>query len=181
MNRDAAARHDLPARGMTSDDAAVAIGETETGYLTQVAGWSGFEAAAGRMPLLLGLTLPATYSVPARAGEARAWRLAPDRLLLRTATPPGLASTGEIAILDLSQARICLSISGPGAARLPSCGVAPDVREEAFPTGSFVQTGLHHVGVLIERSDRDGFLVVIPTTWSRSPSGLLTDHLLLAA
>lgn len=175
------ARHDLPVKGMTSDGAAVAITEVEIGCLTQLAGWSGFEATAGRLLLALGLTVPDTYRVAARAGETTAWRVAPDRLLLRTATPPGLASSDDIAVLDLSQARICLSVTGTGAARLLSCVVALDFREAAFPAGTFVQTGLHHVGVLIERSDRDHFLVFIPTTWARSLRGLLADHLLLAA
>lgn len=175
------ARDDLPVTGTLSDLARVTIDEIEIGHLTQLAGWSTFESAAERLLQSLGLALPIDYRTPVRAGETTAWRVAPDRVLVHSAAEPGLASSQDVAVLDLSQARVCLSVTGPGAAGLLSRVVALDFSETAFPIGTFAQTGLHHVGVLIERTGRERFLVFIPTTWARSLTELLIDHLLVAA
>lgn len=182
------ARDDLPVTGTLSDLARVTIDEIEIGHLTQLAGWSNFEAAAERLLQTLGVVLPAdyrmparTYHTPVRAGATTVWRVAPDRVLVHSAAELGLASSPDVAVLDLSQARVCLSVTGPGAAALLSRVVALDFSGTAFPTGTFAQTGLHHVGVLIERTGRETFLVFIPTTWARSLTELLIDHLLVAA
>lgn len=53
--------------------------------------------------------------------------------------------------------------------------------EAAFPIGMFAQTALRHVGVLIDRHERNQFAVLIPTTWATSFTGLLVDHLAKAA
>lgn len=175
------ARDDLPVTGTLSDLARVTIDEIEIGHLTQLAGWSNFEAAAANLLQSLGIALPADYRMPVRAGATTAWRVAPDRVLVHSAAELRLASSEDIAVLDLSQARVCLSVTGLGAAGLLSRVVALDFSETAFPIGSFAQTGLHHVGVLIERTGRETFLVFIPTTWARSLTQLLIDHLLVAA
>ncbi len=174
-------RHGLPVSGSLSDGTRVTVDEVEIGCLTQLAGWSGFEAAAERLLRSIALPLPRDHRESSSTGLATAWRLAPDRLLVQSEAKLGVSSTADVAILDLSEARICLSIAGPGAAGLLSRVVPLDFSEAAFPSGTFAQTGLHHVGVLIDRKTAENFLVFVPTTWARSLTALLADHLLLAA
>ena len=171
------AEHRLPVSGTTSDGKSVSIEEIDTGCLTQVAGWESFEPAAGALLDGLGLALPGDYRSPARHGRFTAWRIAPDKVLVQSETPIIAAGFEDIVTLDLSQARVCIALSGIGAADLLSRVMTLDFSEAAFPSGTFAQGSLHHVGVLVERSQADAFQILIPTTWADSLIGLLVDHL----
>jgi heterotetrameric sarcosine oxidase gamma subunit len=170
-------KHKLPLFGQTSDNASVKISEIELVTLTQIAGWSGFDKAVSSLLTERALSLPGEFRTPFRKGTTTIWRTAPDRVLVRSQAPLDLKSSDELAVLDLSDARVCISLSGAGAAGLLSRVAALDFAEAAFPINTFVQTGLHHVGVLIDRVERDVFHVLIPTTWAVSLTGLLADHL----
>lgn len=176
-----ARKHTLPLTGVNSDGASVTVSETELGHLVQLAGWGAFVEAAGKALRDQALSLPQDYRTPARSAAATAWRIAPDRVLVRSASALAIQGTDDIVTLDLSDARIGLTIAGDGAEGLLSRMIALDFSEHAFPVGSFVQTSLHHVGVLIERQDRDQFMVMLPTTWARSLTDLLVTHLAIAA
>ena len=43
-----------------------------------------------------------------------------------------------------------------------------DFRASSMPVEGFVQTGIHHVGVLVHRSDKMQFEIFTPVTWARS-------------
>lgn len=174
-------KHNLPITGVNSDGASVTVGEVGLGHLTQLAGWGTFTDAAGKALQAHSLSLPSDYRTPARNGATTVWRIAPDRVLVRSSTPLGVQGTDELVTLDLSDARTCMTVAGDGAAGLLSRVIALDFSEKAFPAGTFVQTSLHHVGVLIERQDRDRFLVLLPTTWARSLTDLVVAHLSIAA
>lgn len=176
-----AKKHNLPLTGINSDGASVTIGEAELGNLTQLAGWDTFADAASSTLQAHSLSLPQDYCMPVRSASATAWRIAPDRILVRSVGGLGIQDTDELVTLDLSDARVCLTVVGAGAAGLLSRMIALDFSEQAFPAGSFVQTSLHHVGVLIERQDRDSFLILLPTTWAQSLTDLLVMHLAVAA
>lgn len=176
-----AKKHHLPILGATSDDQAVTINEAEVGYLTQLAGWENFDKASDDALREKGLSVPTDFRSPVRRWLTTAWRIAPDRVLVRSDTALGFESSSELAVLDLSEARICLTLEGPGAAALLSRVIALDFSEAAFPVGTFAQTALHHVGVLVDRGGCDRFTVLIPTTWATSLTSLLVDHLAEAA
>ena len=55
--------------------------------------------------------------------------------------------------------------------------VPVDVSLASFPNGSFVQTGMHHVGVLIDRISDTCFEILVPRTWSCSLIDLMRVHL----
>lgn len=167
----------MPAHGVTSDGATVVINETDLGFLTQVAGWGRFSEAADGALRTQSLSLPNDFRTPVRRGTVTVWRIAPDRVLMRSDVKLSLESSDDFVVLDLSEARVCLTIQGPGAAGLLSRVIALDFSEAAFPVGTFAQTGLHHVGVLVDRHERDQFTVLIPTTWATSLTSLLADHL----
>ena len=171
------ARDRFPVVGTISDGTAVAIDEVELGFLTQLAGWDRFREAAGNALGSQSLSLPEDYRLPVRHATATVWRIAPDRVLVRSEAKLPLESSDELVILDLSEARVCLAIEGPGAAGLLSRVIALDFSESGFPTGAFAQTALHHVGVLVDRQGPDRFTVLIPTTWATSMAGLLAGHI----
>lgn len=176
-----AKKHNLPLRGVNSDGAAVSVREVDLGYLAQLAGWGDFVSAADNMLRAQALAIPEDYRTPVRRGMMTVWRIAPDRVLVRSDAKLDFTSTESVVALDLSHARVCLALEGPGAAGLLSRVIALDFSETAFPVGTFVQTSLHHVGVLIERTGEREFMAFIPTTWARSLTDLLVTHLATAA
>lgn len=176
-----AKKHNLPLRGVNSDGAAALVREVELGFLTQLAGWGDFFDAADGILRMQSLSVPTDYRTPVRRGATTVWRIAPDRVLVRSDARMDFAKKDEIVELDLSDARVCLTLEGAGAAGLLSRMIALDFSETAFPAGTFAQTSLHHVGVLVERTEADRFAVFIPTTWARSLTDLLVNHLDVAA
>ena len=169
-------RH-LPFRGVTSDGEEVSVREAPLGYLAQLAGWENFTSSGGTVLRTLGLGLSEDYRKPWRGNDAVVWRIAPDRVLIRSDHLLAITSTLDLAALDLSQARVRLQFEGPGTAGLLARLAALDFSETSFPVGSFAQTGIHHVGVLIDRLGRDEFEILIPTTWAPSLVGLIGAHL----
>lgn len=163
--------------GSVNDGASVAVSVTSAQYLTQIAGWGGFEIHSGEMLAALGLPFPDAYDRAATAPGLRAWRIAPDRVLVQSKEPKHFGSTPDLAILDLSHAKIAVRIAGPGGAALLSRTAAIDLSEKAFPAGSFVQTAIHGIGVLIDRPERDVFEVFMPGSWAQSLVEFLTGHL----
>lgn len=88
------------------------------------------------------------------------------------------AETGpDLVRLDLSEARIRLRLDGPDTAGMLARVVSVNTSLAAFAPGSFVQTGLHQVGVLIDRLSEDRFDVLVPQSWARSVGGVLQLHL----
>jgi methylglutamate dehydrogenase subunit D len=171
------ADHCLPIRGVTSDGEAVGIHEAPLGHLAQLAGWENFASSASVLLRSLGLGLTTDYRNAWRGKDAVVWRIAPDRVLIRSDHPLALASTPELAALDLSQARVRLRLEGPGAAGLLARLAALDFSDATFPVGSFAQAGMHHIGVLIDRLGQEEFELLIPTTWASSLVGLIGEHL----
>lgn len=167
----------LPVNGRTSDGLAVAITEVDPGFLTQITGWDRFLEAGNSALQPHGLSLPTDYRTARTGTNARVWRTAPDRALVHSDAPIHLAGSDDLAVLDLSDARVVLVLKGDGAAGLLSRAIALDFSDTGFPTGTFAQTSLHHVGVLVERTAQDEFTVMIPTTWASSVTGFLADHL----
>lgn len=173
-----AKRHTLPMRGKTTDGLAVTISEVELGYLTQLAGWDAFDKLADGVLRKQDLSLADDYRSSFRRGLTTIWRIASDRVLVRSDTAMDLEPVEQLVVLDLSHSRICVRLNGPGAASLLSRVVALDLSEVGFPVGTFAQTAIHHVSVLIDRYRDDEFNVLIPTTFGQSLSGFLVDHLL---
>lgn len=176
-----AKKQNLPLRGVNSDGATVLVDENELGFLTQLAGWESFSEAADTALRTQSLSLPQDYRSPVRRGAMTVWRIAPDRVLIRSDVKLDMQISDELVALDLSDARVCLTVEGDGAAGLLQRMIALDFSEHAFPVGTFAQTSLHHVGVLVERLERNKFMVMLPTTWARSLTDLVATHITLAA
>ncbi|MFB9978729.1 hypothetical protein ACFSQQ_38650 [Mesorhizobium kowhaii] len=175
-----AKKHPMPIRRMTSDGQLVTISEVELGSLTQLAGWDSFDKLAGGILRKKSLSLPQDCRSAFRRDLTTVWRIAPDRVLVRSDTSMSFEAVEPLVALELSHSRVCVRLVGPGAASLLSRVIAIDLSAVGLPVGTFAQTALHHVGVLVDRFGNDEFDVLIPTTFGVSLSGFLVEHLNLA-
>ncbi|MER2537444.1 MAG: hypothetical protein ABTQ31_20025 [Rhizobiaceae bacterium] len=165
-------------QGATSDGKPVALAVGSAQRLTQIAGWGDFEPLASALLGALGLTFPAAYDRATVSGAMRAFRIAPDRLLVQSPEPLNLRPANGLAVLDLTHARLLLRVAGPGAAALLARAAAIDFSQKVFATGTFVQTAIHGVAVLIQRPEAEAFELFVPGTWAQSVFEFLTGHLL---
>ncbi len=83
------------------------------------------------------------------------------------------ADTG--AVLDLSHARVRVSVHGEQAVQALSKLYALDFRPEGFENNSFALTGHHHIPCLLHRLDAQHFHAYYFTTYARGQIDLLRD------
>jgi sarcosine oxidase subunit gamma len=123
------------------------------------AGDSGFLSAVGAAA---GVELPLTPNTAARGSSVTALWLGPDEWLLsapsgeeRVLVPALRSSLGErhAAVVDLSESRTVIAVSGAKARDLLSKGCTLDLHPRAFPVKACAQTGLARAGVLIHLVD----------------------------
>lgn len=169
--------------GRKTEGAALQLSEGPVGGLLQLAGWADFETAAAPALTQLGFAELGSYQEAQSQGEATAFRIAPDRLLIRhSAIAPLLAAADNLdpatcCSLDLSHARWLFTITGPAGPDLLARLLPIDGSPEALPVGHFAQSGLHHVGVLLHHRAETAWELLVPVTWAES----LWDYLCNAA
>lgn len=79
------------------------------------------------------------------------------------------------SVLDLSHARVRVSVHGDKAVEALSKLYALDFRPAAFAANSFVLTGHHHIPCLLHRLDAQHFHAYYFTTYARGQIDLLAD------
>jgi heterotetrameric sarcosine oxidase gamma subunit len=147
------------------------ISASPPGALVQLAGWGNFSEVVRPTLRALGFSGLGDYKTARTAGAFVSYRLAPDRILLRSDDATGIAEMistlpeTEVAVLDLSHARWVLRFETTTAAELLARLAPLDFDLSAFPVGSFAQTGINHIGVLIHRLRAERFDVLVPYTW----------------
>jgi len=150
----------------------VALSDRPVGTLVQIAGWDDFEAAV--LPGLkeLGFNDAGDYRNCRRIDSMTLYRTAPDRVLITGQSEPGLpvsmTDSDALAALDLSHSRTWIIVDGAVAEEVMARLAPIDFRASSMPVDSFVQTGIHHVGVLIHRTTEMRFEILTPVTWARS-------------
>lgn len=150
----------------------VSLSGTHPVSLVQIAGWRDFEEQA--MPGLqkLGFVDVGDFRQCRDSGDMRLYRLSPDRVWIAAqspiALPESLRNNTSLAVLDIKHARCGIIVEGPGAVDVMARLAPIDLRLAAMPAGAFVQTGIHHVGVLIHRTAEMRFEILVPVTWARS-------------
>ena len=122
--------------------------------------------------------------VPARVGETCAtaagllMRVGPEELWIVDEDSPhspaervaGLRAQlhAQIgSVLDLSHARVRLSVSGPRCMAMLSKLYALDFRDHAFPVGRVLLSGYHHVPCALHRTGQHAFDAYLFTTYAR--------------
>jgi sarcosine oxidase subunit gamma len=130
------------------------------------------EFAAAVRPLI-GTHLPATSNV-ASPGRARVYRTAPDQYWLVSYEPALAAQLSRVippavgSVTPLSHARVRLAISGSPVRDCLAKGISIDLHPTVFPIGSVAQTGLHHTGILLERTGENRYELYVLRTFAVS-------------
>lgn len=128
---------------------------------------TAIEAACGCAP-------PVSPRLVSICGAHRLYRIAPDQFWIASGDsrlPPVLErlvtpQLGTVTVL--THARIRLAIEGAAAAALLAKLVSVDLRPKALPVGAFVQTAVHHTGVLLERSEEQRYELYVLHTYAAS-------------
>ena len=167
--------------------------------MAETATWSPFGDQARRQPFenaavrLEAMTPPALaiaqgdLDAPAVAGlldamtDAHATRLGPDLCYLWGAAEPirrltGQAPRDRVSVVDVSETRAWLRLSGTGAPMLLQKFSTREFSEEAF-SASGALTGLGPITAFVTRTDRNDFQIAGPT----SSAEYLASMLLAAA
>ena len=147
----------------------ISLSEYPVGRAFQVSGWgSEFEENARKVMAEFGVSGPGTFGAVQTAKNARSFRLAPNRALVICETHLPLPEyDGEnLALLDLSHARIRIKVHGTKAAEMLQCCAPLDCSPAAFPSDHFAQTGIHEIPVLIDRTEAETFILYAPYTWA---------------
>ena len=158
----------IPGHFGASGVAGVVLGERPVAILQQVAGWQGFEDVAAPMLADLGLTGLGGYRSAQVVKGCTAWRTAPDKVLIEGAKDLSPYANDELVTLDLSHARTAITLRGANARDVLAQVIAIDTSPQAFTVGDFLQTGIHHVGVLIHCTAADSFEILTPVTWAET-------------
>ena len=170
------------ARAASAGAGTLRLGRLPAWQLLQI---GSFQRTAGPLntavTTVLGSPLPTSSSIVQRTGAHRLYRIASDQywiLTPETAVVDALVQSlaPELASLTvLSSARLRLALEGPAVTTLLGKVVSIDLRAAAFPAGSFAQTGLHHVGVLLERLGPERFELHVLRTYAASVWDWLID------
>lgn len=163
---------------------ALRLKEKPTGVLSQLVGWEpDFAEQVGPMLSAMGFEGLGDYRSAQSSGNDHCFRLAPTRLLIRTDNGAALAKAlsgidaSTVQMLDLSHARSIITVSGAASEDLMARIATLDFSTQAFSTGRFAQTELHHTSTLIHRTDHSSFDIYLPSTWAVS----LMDYICVCA
>ena len=178
--RSALASKLIPGRfGANNAEPTVTLWEPTLGHLFQVAGWPDqFDISVQPVLSALGFTGDTRVGHALVSGEQRVFRLAPERILIRSDNTAawdlasGAADSGALALLDLSHARVRFRIEGASAPDLLARLASLDFFPGAFVEESFALTGLHTVPVMIHRLEGDAdaprYDLYVPYSWAAS-------------
>ncbi|MEX3010587.1 sarcosine oxidase subunit gamma [Hoeflea sp. TYP-13] len=111
----------------------------------------------GTVGKALKIGIPDDCRTTAGSDHATAFRIAPRRLMIVSQTPDlfsslkGAVPCEDGSVSQQDHSRIRIRLTGPGAAALLSRGAPVDFDRSVFPAGTFAQTGIHHMWVLIHK------------------------------
>ncbi len=148
------------------------LSDGPVGTLVQIAGWDDFETIVLPELKLLGFNDAGDYRTCHRTDGKCLFRTSPDRVLIAAQSElklsHSLIGNEALAVLVLSHSRLRIVVEGAAAEELMARLAPIDFRTCVMPVDSFVQTGIHHVGVLIHRTAEMRFEILTPVTWARS-------------
>ena len=154
--------------------------------LFQISGWPDSFASNARQALsVLGLESIGTVGSAQTAGPYTTFRIAPERIIVRTADADALSrmareiESDNLPLLDLSHARAVTRIQGLTAPEFLKRLVSIDLDPRAFTPASFALTEIHTVPVMLHRMADDSnipcFELYVPYTWAASLWDLIRD------
>ena len=163
--------------GADSDDGdgGIILAEIQAATQMQFAAWPDTLDHMGAVAMAAaGVATVPTAGRVSRAGDVSLLRVEPLKWWLVSpapvATPLSVASgveSGVGAVLDISDARCWITVTGPRAATLLGHCLPLDLRPAAFADDAVVSSAIHHVGVTLWRAD-DGFNLLVPRSYAAS-------------
>jgi sarcosine oxidase subunit gamma len=165
-------------------DAAVVMFERLCRSLVQVSGWAdGFEPVCQKLEALLSCPVPQDCRRATSREDRSIFRVGPERVWL---TGPlsdewlreidTRTFADEAVVTELGQSRTVMRIEGPGARALLNRGLPIDLDDAIFDVGSFAQSAIHHIPVLVHRVDGAGaFDVYVAREYAASLWEWLTE------
>jgi len=187
FERTSALAVNLAAGGRDGSDGrrALAIGEVLGWELVQLSVFAGREAEfAAAVSAVLGTPLPQHAAVHA-SGRARVysiardqyWVIGADAALAHELTAAVDVSVGTVT--SLSHGRVRIAVRGAVARAMLAKLLNIDLDPQEFAMGQARQTGLHHTGVLCERSAEDRYDLYVMRTYAASIWECLVDAALV--
>ncbi|MGI9338914.1 MAG: hypothetical protein ACR2P4_10455 [Gammaproteobacteria bacterium] len=147
----------------------------------QLAGWQDFDEAVMPALAVLGFADAGGFGIVRESGGAECYRIAPDKLWLRAdnaeVLSPALAlakAESRLTMLDISHARMAISITGDGAQSLMTRVATIDIA--ALTSGTFAQTAIQNIPALIRRNAGKSFTILTPNTWHQTIHDYLTTN-----
>lgn len=183
--RSALANHLRPGRFGAAGETPLVLSERPLGVLMQLSGWrDSFARAVEPLLARLGLDGAGSFDRAQSSDKALAFRIAPERLLLRVtadawAEAEGAIDAAETPVLDLGHSRTLVRVAGATAPDLMALLMPIDFDGRAFAPGRFVQSGMHSVAVLVHRAADEGgapvFDIYMPRSFAASLWAYLTQ------
>ncbi len=150
----------------------------DPGAMVQLGFWPDTaDAVHAKINAVTGLTKPLEPGRFARVGAAQVLRSAFDTYLViggDDAVTIDLAPD-QCAITDLSDARRGVAIEGPASESFLNRDIAVNLSLSACPVGSGLQTAMHHVSVLLLRTDETGFVLFAYRSYMDDLIGWMLD------
>lgn len=170
----------IPGRyGTESTAPPVTLSEQKLGTFFQIAGWPGhFDDSVRPVLSALGFDGVGRVGQALVSGQQFAFRIAPERLLVRTDNRAAwdlateASNSGALSLLDLSHARVVIRIEGMAAPDLLSRLVSLDLYKSVFTECRFALTGIEAVPVMLHRladgADAPRYDLFVPYSWAAS-------------
>lgn len=137
---------------------AVNLSEAAPVRITSLAAFAGRNHACAAALKALGLDWPEPGRAVTKGDAACLWS-GRNQALLIAADPAGLA--GIAALTDQSDGWTRMRLEGAGAEAVLARLVPLDLGARAFPTGSVALSGLNHMRMVLHRSGREGFAIMV--------------------
>jgi sarcosine oxidase subunit gamma len=142
--------------------AGITLGESAHRAIVNIRGDAGDQAFAAAVKSVTGADLPLTNNTVSVAGDLTIIWLAPNEWWVvgpdtrRGELVEGLrrAFSGQhTAVIDVSESRTVITITGPAAREVLKRGISLDLHPRAFGPGQCAQTGMSKANVVLHQLD----------------------------
>jgi sarcosine oxidase subunit gamma len=163
----------------------LAIGEVRGWHLVQLGVFAGREAEfAAAVDPIIATPLPQSGAVSS-SGRARVYSIARDQYWVVGADAALADELGAVVdpavgtVTSLSHGRVRIAIRGRAVRAMLAKLLSTDLDPAVFTVGQALQTGLHHTGVLCERSAEDRYDLYVLRTYAVSAWECIVDAALV--
>jgi len=129
--------------------------------LLQISGWPDrFDGLRGRLEAALSCNIPADCRRAVSQGQRTVFRVGPERLWVAGPSDDSVLRSFDAAVLgedgfltEIGHSRTVLRVAGARARTLLNRGLPVDLDAAVFPVDAFAQSVIHHIPVLVHRTD----------------------------